>query len=133
MELHLGHRVIHDMSMNHYNNVYFIEDFAITMITNDFCCVNSSIGFFVLANVVLATTIMVLGGLEPEILVITVSGVGHFGKWPPLGQKLQWPYIQKSSLGHVLTVCQMLCLYHKRHNSLTIKIFQLLLKGFNSG
>ncbi len=26
---------------------------------------------------------MVLGGLEPEIWAIIVSGVGHFGKWPP--------------------------------------------------
>ncbi len=41
-------------------------------------CVNSSIGFLVLENVVLATKIMVLGGLEPEILAIIVSGVGHF-------------------------------------------------------
>ena len=26
---------------------------------------------------------MILGGLEPEILAILASGVGHFGKWPP--------------------------------------------------
>ncbi len=46
-------------------------------------CVNSSIGVHVLENVVSATKIMVLGGLEPEILVIIVSGVIHFRKWPP--------------------------------------------------
>ncbi len=45
------------------------------MITNNFCCVNSSIGFLFLANVVLATKIMVICGLEPEILAIIVSGV----------------------------------------------------------
>ena len=46
-------------------------------------CVNSSIGIFVLENVVLATKIMVLGGLEPEILATMASGAGHLGKWPP--------------------------------------------------
>ena len=62
---------------------------------------------------------MIIRWLDTEIkerksLAAILKNGSHF----VLGTNLRWPYILKSSLGHILLLCQVSNFYHEVHDAL---------------
>ena len=82
--------------------------------TNQYHCI--------LENVGLVTKIKILGGLQPE-LQVKQQVVAIMACHGNLGTNQRWFYRQLFSIWHVLTVCQLSCLYRSTRLELYVILF----------
>ena len=81
---------------------------------------NGTTIFLFYNNTYLVIKIMIIRWLDAEIkerqksLAAILKNGSHF----VFGTNLRWPYILKSLLGHILSLCQISNFYHKVHDSL---------------
>ena len=76
-------------------------------------------------NTYLVNKIMIITCLDAEIKERqkSLAAILKNGSYFVFGTNLRWPYILKSLLGHIQSLCQISNSYHKMHNSLKFCVF----------